>query len=87
MSAAGSVADPFSCELTRSAVAPGRSSISGFRSSTSNTRSKLTSAVITLTCTLDSEVIGPYSRWSRPASATSAPTWKAPLMTSVPPTP
>src|SRR5262249_7758976 len=70
-----------------SGTAPGRSSISGLRSSTSNTRSKLTSAVITLTCTLDSEVIGPYSLLSSPASATSAPTWNAPRMTRSPPTP
>jgi hypothetical protein len=41
-----------------SGTASGLSSISGLRSSTSNTRSKLTSAVITVTCTLDSEVIG-----------------------------
>jgi hypothetical protein len=39
-------------------TAPGRSAISGFRSSTSKTRSKLTSAVITLICTLDSWAIG-----------------------------
>ena len=39
-------------------AASGLSSISGLRSSTSNTRSKLTSAVLTVTWTLDSEVIG-----------------------------
>ena len=46
---------------TGSAVAPGRSVISGLRSSTSNTRSKLTSAVRKLTCMLVSWLIGPYS--------------------------
>ena len=45
--------------VARSATAPGFSSISGLRSSTSKTRSKLTSAVITSTWTLDSAVIGP----------------------------
>ncbi len=47
---------------SRSARASGRSSMSGRRSSTSKTRSKLTSAVMTSTWTLDSAVIGPYSR-------------------------
>ncbi len=61
--------------------------MSGLRSSTSNTRSKLTSAVITVTCTLDSDMIGPYSRFSRVAIATSVPIWKAPPMASQPPTP
>ena len=42
-----------------STTASGRSAISGLRSSTSKTRSKLTSAVITLICTLDSDAIGP----------------------------
>jgi len=45
--------------VVRSATAPGFSWISGLRSSTSKTRSKLTSAVITSTWTLDSAVIGP----------------------------
>ena len=49
---------PFSAEVRGRGTAPGFSSISGFRSSTSKTRSKLTSAVITLTWTFDSEVIG-----------------------------
>ena len=40
-------------------AAPGFSLISGSRSSTSKTRSKLTSAVITWICTLDSDPIGP----------------------------
>ena len=71
----------------RSGTASGFSAISGFRSSTSNTRSKLTSAVITSTCTLDSAVIGPYSRASSAVSATSVPSWNAPWMTSTPPTP
>jgi hypothetical protein len=70
-----------------SAVAPGRSWISGLRSSTSNTRSKLTSAVITSTCTFDSAVIGPYILLSRAASATSAPRLMEPLMTRLPPRP
>ena len=38
------------------------STIVGSRSSTSSTRSKLTSVVITSTCTFDSDVSGPYSR-------------------------
>ena len=38
---------------------PGCSATMGLRSSTSKTRSKLTSAVITSTCTLDSAVSGP----------------------------
>src|SRR5258706_7207783 len=42
--------------LAGSGTAPGASSMSGFRSSTSKTRSKLTSAVITSTWTLDSDV-------------------------------
>jgi len=42
-----------------SGTASGASVISGFRSSTSNTRSKLTSAVMTSTCTFDSDVMGP----------------------------
>ena len=40
-------------------TASGRSAISGLRSSTSKTRSKLTSAVITLIWTFDSCAIGP----------------------------
>jgi len=59
MSAGPPGPDPLSCPATTSGSAPGLSSISGFRSSTSNTRSKLTSAVITLIWTLDSAVIGP----------------------------
>src|SRR5579864_3644375 len=85
--AAPEAGDPAGWLSSTSGTAPGRSSISGLRSSTSNTRSKLTSAVITLTCTLDSDVIGPYSLLSSPASATSAPTWNAPRMTRSPPTP
>ena len=44
-----------SAAAARSGTASGCSSISGLRSSTSKTRSKLTSAVITSTCTLDSD--------------------------------
>ena len=57
--------------------ASGFSSIIGGRSSTSKTRSKLTSAVITSTCTLDSAVSGPYSRPSSAVSATSVPSGDA----------
>ena len=70
-----------------SATAPGRSATSGFRSSTSKTRSKLTSAVITCTCTLVSWPIGAYTRISRVLSATRVPSWKAPRITRLPPTP
>jgi hypothetical protein len=42
--------------------APGFCCTIGSRSSTSKTRSKLTSAVMTSTRTLDSAVSGPYSR-------------------------
>ncbi len=64
-----------------SAAAPGFSLISGSRSSTSKTRSKLTSAVITWIWTLDRDPIGPYTRPSSWASATSVPNWNAPLTT------
>src|SRR5471030_1334466 len=46
-------------EPRASTSASGLSSTIGGRSSTSKTRSKLTSAVITSTCTLDSAVSGP----------------------------
>ena len=61
----------------RSGTASGFSATSGGRSSTSKTRSKLTSAVITSTRTLDSAVSGPYSRPSSAVSATSVPSSNA----------
>ena len=68
-------------------TASGASATIGGRSSTSKTRSKDTSAVITSTCTFDSEVSGPYSRVSSDARATRVPTWIPPRMTITPPIP
>ena len=55
----GAAPVPLPSVVRGSVTAPGFSLISGSRSSTSNTRSKLTSAVITDTWTLDSCPIGP----------------------------
>src|SRR6185437_5317485 len=52
-------ANPLPFPETGRGIAPDASAISGLRSSTSNTRSKLTSAVRKLTCTLVSALIGP----------------------------
>src|SRR5207248_1545147 len=65
----------------------GASATIGGRSSTSNTRSNDTSAVMTSTCTFDSEVRGPYSWRSSAANATSVPTSIVPLMARTPPRP
>ena len=70
-----------------SGVAPGFSATIDFRSSTSKTRSKDTSAVITSTLTLDSDVSGPYSCVNNAASATTVPTSSRPCTACTPPHP
>ena len=69
------------------ALASGRSRISGTRSSTSKTRSKLTSAVAISTRALASAVSGAYSRVSNRASDTIAPACRCPPIASAPPSP